>query len=198
MSGSSILNRQWRNWSRGNFNCSKLIVLRVLVIILTRNRISSQITKQTFHLSEIELKVEDACRVQNGGCGHVCRTIDEETVKCSCNEGYDLQADERTCIGEFWRKWQKFGQISPFTSQPSAFSLEDKSEARSPFEPILGQKTFIVQASKSNRIVAQGFVCLLLWRASARAEDSRWGLLLGSDSREPIRTTFSEKKKLLC
>ena len=39
------------------------------------------------------------CNSTNGGCNHVC-TNTIGTFLCSCNSGYELDADQRTCVGE--------------------------------------------------------------------------------------------------
>ncbi len=41
----------------------------------------------------------ETCGLNNGGCDRVCK--DTPTgVQCSCPEGYELQADGRTCRGK--------------------------------------------------------------------------------------------------
>ena len=45
------------------------------------------------------------CSSTNGGCNHVC-TNTIGTFLCSCNSGYELESDQRTCVGE-WIKGRK-------------------------------------------------------------------------------------------
>lgn len=41
----------------------------------------------------------DECKTNNGGCSHTC--INEDGChRCECPEGYQLDFDERTCIGK--------------------------------------------------------------------------------------------------
>ena len=49
----------------------------------------------------IELEIVNSCEKNNGGCSHHC----EHALggpRCSCNHGYQLDADEKTCIGNVW------------------------------------------------------------------------------------------------
>jgi len=43
--------------------------------------------------------VADPCETNNGGCTHNCLAIGFE-AQCSCFDGYELGADNRTCTGE--------------------------------------------------------------------------------------------------
>ena len=40
----------------------------------------------------------DSCASDNGGCSHVCENTESSFI-CSCPSGYELDGDERTCIG---------------------------------------------------------------------------------------------------
>ena len=40
----------------------------------------------------------DECAVENGGCQHTC-TDSEGSFACSCNSGFELGADGRSCLG---------------------------------------------------------------------------------------------------
>lgn len=40
----------------------------------------------------------DECRLNNGGCDHVCRNT-VGSFECSCKKGYKLLTNERTCQG---------------------------------------------------------------------------------------------------
>lgn len=44
----------------------------------------------------------DECATGNGGCEHNCTNY-EGYYECTCREGFQLGADNRTCIGEDWR-----------------------------------------------------------------------------------------------
>lgn len=49
----------------------------------------------------IELEIVNSCEKNNGGCSHHC----EHTVggpHCFCDQGYHLDLDEKTCIGNVW------------------------------------------------------------------------------------------------
>ncbi|KAF7237649.1 Signal peptide, CUB and EGF-like domain-containing protein 1 [Varanus komodoensis] len=41
----------------------------------------------------------DECMVNNGGCDHFCRNT-VGSFECSCQKGYKLLTDERTCQGD--------------------------------------------------------------------------------------------------
>ena len=41
----------------------------------------------------------DECKVKNGGCAHHCHN-EIGSFYCSCKEGYTMQKDGRTCVGE--------------------------------------------------------------------------------------------------
>ena len=40
------------------------------------------------------------CNTANGGCNQIC-TNTIGSFLCSCNTGYELDSDQRTCVGEF-------------------------------------------------------------------------------------------------
>lgn len=43
------------------------------------------------------------CSIDNGGCDHKCTELyigDRKNIQCSCQRGYKLQADGKSCIGE--------------------------------------------------------------------------------------------------
>ena len=40
------------------------------------------------------------CENAIGGCNHVC-TNTIGSFLCSCNAGYELDSDQRTCVGEY-------------------------------------------------------------------------------------------------
>ena len=37
------------------------------------------------------------CAIDNGGCDHTCTNV-AGSYSCSCNPGYQLQADGKTCV----------------------------------------------------------------------------------------------------
>ena len=42
----------------------------------------------------------DECYRNNGGCDHICHNT-HSSFYCSCRAGYTLQADRRTCLGNY-------------------------------------------------------------------------------------------------
>jgi len=40
------------------------------------------------------------CSSHNGGCNHRC-TNSHGSFKCSCNKGYSLQSNKKTCVGKY-------------------------------------------------------------------------------------------------
>lgn len=56
----------------------------------------------------IEMEIVNSCEADNGGCSHLCRHTSSGPV-CSCNFGYQLDEDQKTCIGEEWGKGQSCG-----------------------------------------------------------------------------------------
>jgi len=44
------------------------------------------------------MEVVDSCVNGNGGCEHVCHQTDTGTT-CSCDDGYTLRPDGRSCEG---------------------------------------------------------------------------------------------------
>ncbi|RLV96993.1 hypothetical protein DV515_00012292 [Chloebia gouldiae] len=41
----------------------------------------------------------DECRLNNGGCDHICRNT-VGSFECSCKKGYKLLINERNCQGK--------------------------------------------------------------------------------------------------
>lgn len=50
----------------------------------------------------IEMEIVNSCEKNNGGCSHHCRHSTTGPV-CSCNHGYRLDDDLKTCVGK--RLW---------------------------------------------------------------------------------------------
>ena len=50
------------------------------------------------------MEVIDSCATNNGGCDHDCKHGVRGPI-CSCHKGYMLQADARTCEGEFGKRY---------------------------------------------------------------------------------------------
>lgn len=46
----------------------------------------------------IEMEIVNSCENNNGGCSHHCQHSTSGPV-CSCNQGYQLDHDLRTCVG---------------------------------------------------------------------------------------------------
>ena len=47
------------------------------------------------------------CATNNGGCSQVC-TDNEGSFVCSCNTGYELDADGTTCNGKPKKQFSKY------------------------------------------------------------------------------------------
>ena len=54
------------------------------------------------HTSSIMFSLLDVneCNASNGGCNQVCINVIGSFL-CSCNTGYELDTDQRTCVGMF-------------------------------------------------------------------------------------------------
>lgn len=62
----------------------------------------------------------DECRLNNGGCDHICRNT-VGSFECSCKKGYKLLINERNCQGEWtWAKEKALDRIlgSRVSSRP--------------------------------------------------------------------------------
>lgn len=46
----------------------------------------------------IEMEIVNSCEKNNGGCSHHCEHTTNGPL-CSCNHGYRLQQDRKTCVG---------------------------------------------------------------------------------------------------
>ena len=65
---------------------------------------------QPFHLPvpPCEQKVDDSGR--EGGCEHIC-TNDGEDAVCSCNKGFTLEDDKKSCKREYSSDNKKGGTM---------------------------------------------------------------------------------------
>ena len=72
-------------------------VLQFIGHLLLPNNIN---ISYVWFVSAIEMEVIDSCATNNGGCDHDCKHGVGGPI-CSCHKGYMLQADGRTCEGEF-------------------------------------------------------------------------------------------------
>lgn len=50
------------------------------------------------HSAGIEMEIVNGCEKNNGGCSHHCEHTTSGPL-CSCNQGYQLAEDLKTCIG---------------------------------------------------------------------------------------------------
>ena len=50
----------------------------------------------------------DECQNSNGHCAHLCTNLDGGFA-CSCQPGYQLQADRKSCTGTFYCLSSLFG-----------------------------------------------------------------------------------------
>jgi len=57
------------------------------------------LTLLMLYLSGIQMEVVNSCLVNNGECGHKC-IHSSGGPKCFCRDGYQLQADNKSCGGE--------------------------------------------------------------------------------------------------
>lgn len=63
----------------------------------------------------------DECRLNNGGCDHVCRNT-VGSFECSCKKGYKLLTNERTCQGRYPLEMPEY--ISGLYEQSTCFSVQ--------------------------------------------------------------------------
>ena len=47
----------------------------------------------------IEMEIVNSCEKNNGGCSHHCEHTTNGPL-CSCNHGYQLDRDRKTCVGK--------------------------------------------------------------------------------------------------
>lgn len=47
----------------------------------------------------IEMEIVNSCEKNNGGCSHHCEHTTNGPL-CSCNQGYQLDQDRKTCVGK--------------------------------------------------------------------------------------------------
>jgi len=47
----------------------------------------------------IEMEIVNSCEKENGGCSHGCEHTTSGPL-CSCNHGYHLDLDRKTCVGQ--------------------------------------------------------------------------------------------------
>ena len=47
----------------------------------------------------IEMEIVNSCEASNGGCSHTCHHTSSGPV-CTCNFGYRLEEDQKTCTGK--------------------------------------------------------------------------------------------------
>lgn len=60
----------------------------------------------------------DECRLNNGGCDHICRNT-VGSFECSCKKGYKLLINERSCQGEQARARPGRASGVPESKRPS-------------------------------------------------------------------------------
>lgn len=52
-------------------------------------------------VSGIEMEIVNSCEANNGGCSHGCSHSSAGPL-CSCPRGYELDEDQKTCVGASW------------------------------------------------------------------------------------------------
>lgn len=60
------------------------------------------------------MEIVNSCEANNGGCSHGCSHSSAGPL-CTCPRGYELDEDQKTCIGAHW---------FPATCLPSAQGLD--------------------------------------------------------------------------
>lgn len=70
-------------------------------------------------LKGIEMEIINSCDDNNGGCFHHCDHSTNGPL-CSCNQGYILDLDGKTCTGNVWSSIYIFGHTGFFlgSTQP--------------------------------------------------------------------------------
>ena len=66
----------------------------------------------------IEMEIVDSCQDNNGGCSHRC----EHTAagpRCSCDDGYRLGSDGKTCAGNSWQMLHLHGREEEVWQAPA-------------------------------------------------------------------------------
>lgn len=63
----------------------------------------------------IEMEIVNSCEKNNGGCSHHCEHTTNGPL-CSCNHGYQLDQDGKTCVGKNFSLW--------FVLLPSLFTYD--------------------------------------------------------------------------
>jgi len=64
----------------------------------------------------IEMEIVSSCESGNGGCSHLCHHSSAGPI-CTCNSGYQLQDDQRTCTGKT-RLTPRFHKSIPSQEDP--------------------------------------------------------------------------------
>lgn len=83
------------------------------------------ISKFVFQICAVRSDEANECNVDNGGCSHYCANT-YTGFYCECNEGYEIGADGKNCIGKFLRRLESvknvFYWFSKYNCQYTRFS----------------------------------------------------------------------------
>lgn len=110
-----------------------------IVLINAMTLVMCFIVALLLSLPGIEMEIVNSCEKNNGGCSHHCEHTTNGPL-CSCNHGYRLEQDRKTCVG----KRSLFQPLSLFPSllfpchslfRLSASSFLWPSVETSPFPP---------------------------------------------------------------
>lgn len=91
----------WIELQRGEKACHSVLNCSLLTKISTRavSFVSVHLSHDFLFAPNNSLSADiDECRLNNGGCDHVCRNT-VGSFECSCKKGYKLLTNERTCQG---------------------------------------------------------------------------------------------------
>lgn len=90
--------------------------------------------------TEIEMEIVNSCEKNNGGCSHHCHHSTNGPV-CSCNHGYRLDQDFKTCVGKKSVKFKPHCQKVPWVSGTHLSLLSEGNAGGAEDEKFFGDKT---------------------------------------------------------
>lgn len=75
----------------------RLVYPCILALRVISSFLSTFPTLRLFFLTSTDIQ---SCKLRNGGCEHTCAMTAEGQVRCSCQSGWQLDVDQRGCVGE--------------------------------------------------------------------------------------------------